>query len=325
MVPDAPLVARFAGDLDRLSAPGQRLGLAVSGGPDSLALLLLAAAARPGLVEAATVDHDLRPDSRAEAEFVGGICAELGVPHRILTIAWAEKPVSAIQEQARAGRYDSIAGWLRERGLDTVCTGHHRDDQAETLLMRLARGSGVRGLAAMRPAAPLPGSADLQLARPLLGWSRGELAAVCSAAGLTPVADPSNADENFERIRVRHLLAGADWLGGEALARSAQALGSADDAVDWAVDREWSESVETVGTVLAYRPGSAPAEIRRRILIRMVTSLATEGSDMLRGREVDRLLEILEAGGTSTLRGVLAKGGSTWRFEPAPRRTSSGG
>lgn len=325
MVPDAPLVARFAGDLDRLSAPGERLGLAVSGGPDSLALLLLAAAARPGLVEAATVNHDLRPESRAEAEFVGEICADLSVPHRVLTLAWAKKPASAIQEKARAARYGSIAGWLRERELGAACTGHHRDDQAETLLMRLARGSGVRGLAAMRSAAPLPGAPDLRLLRPLLGWGRAELVAVCTAAGLTPVSDPSNADEKFERVRVRRLLAGEPWLDGEALARSAHALGSADETIEWAARREWSEAVEEIGDTIVYRPGSAPAEIRRRILVRIVTSLATEGADVLRGREVDQLLENLESGGTSTFRGVIAKGGSAWRFESAPPRSSSCG
>lgn len=325
MVPNAPLVARFADDLDRLSVPGERLGLAISGGPDSLALLLLAAAARPGLVEAATVDHDLRPESRAEAEFVGEICADLSVPHGVLTLAWAERPASAIQEKARAARYGSIAGWLRERGLEAVCTGHHRDDQAETLLMRLARGSGVRGLAAMRPSAPLPVDPDLRLLRPLLGWGRAELVAVCAEAGLTPVSDPSNADEQFERVRVRHLLAGEQWLGGEALARSAHALGSADEAIEWAARREWSEAVEEIGNTLIYQPGSAPAEIRRRILARIVTLLATEGADALRGRELDHLLEKLQSGGTSTLRGVVARGGSTWRFEPAPPRSSSCG
>jgi len=325
MVPDAPLVARFAGDLDRLIKPGQRLGLAVSGGPDSLALLLLASAARPGLVEAATVDHDLRPESRAEAKFVAEICAGLGVPHQILTMAWAERPASAIQEQARAARYRLIAGWLRERGLEAVCTGHHRDDQAETLLMRLARGSGVRGLAGMRASAPLPGARDLKLIRPLLNWGRDELVVICDGEGLTPVADPSNADEDFERVRIRKLLASEGWLGSEALARSARALGSADEAIDWAVEREWSAAVETIGDTMVYQPGTAPAEIRRRILVRIVSSLATEGTETLRGREVDQLLENLESGGTSTLRGVIGRGGSTWRFEPAPPRSSSCG
>src|SRR3954452_12256106 len=144
MVPGPALIDRFRGDLDALIAPGERLGVAVSGGPDSLALLLLAAAARPGAIEAATVDHALRPESRGEAEMVAQICGRLGVPHAILTVEWAEPPASAILERARAARYQLLAVWANERKLGAVVTGHHADDQAETLLMRLNRGAGVR-------------------------------------------------------------------------------------------------------------------------------------------------------------------------------------
>src|SRR3954452_10085731 len=99
--PNPKLVDRFSGELDALIPAGEAVGLAVSGGPDSLALLLLAAAARPGLIQAATVDHALRRESRAEAETVAQICGELGVPHSILTADWREKPETAIQERAR--------------------------------------------------------------------------------------------------------------------------------------------------------------------------------------------------------------------------------
>ena len=321
MVPDAPLVARFAGDLDRLSQSGERLGLAVSGGPDSVALLLLASAARPGLVEAVTIDHSLRPESRAEAELVADICRRLGVPHRVLAIDWGDRPTTALQERAREARYRLIAGWLRAGDLEAVCTGHHRDDQAETLLMRLARGSGVRGLASMRPSSPLPGARELKLLRPLLGWSHAELFRVCERAGLTPADDPSNRDESYERVRVRRLLEHRGWLDNAALVRSAEALASADAAIEWAVDREWSEAVELRDGGLAYRPGSAPAEIRRRIVARAIVSMATEGASELRGAELARLIEALESGRTATLRGVTAKGGQDWRFEPSPPRS----
>ena len=142
-------IDRFRRDLDALVAPDARLGIAVSGGPDSLALLLLAAEARPGQVEAATVDHALRPASKSEAEVVAEVCARLGVPHVILSADWDEKPETAIQERAREMRYRLLGEWARERRL-TILTAHHLDDQAETLLMRLARGAGVRGLAGMR-------------------------------------------------------------------------------------------------------------------------------------------------------------------------------
>src|SRR5436305_6193565 len=111
MVPEQPLVERFRADLDALIPPDEPVGVAVSGGPDSLALLLLAAAARPGRIEAATVDHALRTGSRDEAETVAAICAHLGAPHAILTAAWDEKPITAIQQRAREERYRVLGQW----------------------------------------------------------------------------------------------------------------------------------------------------------------------------------------------------------------------
>src|SRR5262249_6924657 len=163
------LLDRFRSDLGALIAPDSRIGVAVSGGPDSLALLLLVAAARPGQVEAATVDHGLRSEAHEEAATVGRWCGGLGVPHAILTARWTEVPETAIQERARAQRYGLLGFWAKERGLAALATGHQADDQAETLLMRLARGSGVRGLAGMRPRSVAPGS-HVRLIRPLLGW-----------------------------------------------------------------------------------------------------------------------------------------------------------
>src|SRR5689334_14701970 len=146
MVPEPAHVERFSRDLNALIAPEERIGIAVSGGPDSLALLLLAAAARRGKVEAATVDHALRPESRGEAEDVAALCRGLGVPHSILTASWRKKPESAIQQRAREARYGLLGDWAKARNLRAILTGHHLDDQAETLIMRLMRGAGVRGL-----------------------------------------------------------------------------------------------------------------------------------------------------------------------------------
>src|SRR5690348_16638428 len=141
MRPAPDLVDRFQRDLDALIAPRERVGIAVSGGPDSMALLLLAAAARPGLIEAATVDHALRPESRAEADIVAEVSSGLGVPHTTLRIDWDVPPTTAIQERAREVRYGALDRWARERSLAAVATAHHLDDQAETLIMRLARGA----------------------------------------------------------------------------------------------------------------------------------------------------------------------------------------
>ena len=322
LTPDAQSVTRFAADLDTLIEPGVRIGVAVSGGPDSLALLLLAAAARPGEVEAATVDHAFRAESRTEAEGVADICGQLGVPHAILAIEWDVPPSSAIQEQARDVRYGALAAWMRERELSAMATAHHLDDQAETLVMRLNRGAGVRGLSGMRPVASVPGHPDLLLLRPLLGWRRSELEHVCAVAGLEPVADPSNDDERHERVRIRRALAAADWLDPEALARGASNLADADDAVEWAAAMEWSRFADFNGDEVIYRPSNAPAEIVRRIVARAIEELGTEGTPGdLRGRELDRLIAELEAGRTSTLRGVRCSGGPAWRFTRARPRT----
>lgn len=320
MVPEPQLLERFREDLDRLIGRDARIGIAVSGGPDSLALLLLAAAARPGQVEVATVDHRLRPEGRQEAEMVASLCGRLGVPHEILTIEWAARPESAIQERAREERYRLLASWGESRQLDGIATAHHLDDQAETVMMRLVRGAGVRGLAAMRPVSVIPGG-ELRLLRPLLGWRRADLEQICLAGGLEPAADPSNDDETYERIRVRHALAEAEWLDPQSLAYSAANLAQADAALEWATRQEWSHAVTNGGAEILYRPTDAPSEIRRRIVSQAVMRLANEGQGAeLRRRELDRLLGVLGSSGTATIRGVRCTGGREWRFTRAPAR-----
>jgi tRNA(Ile)-lysidine synthase len=323
MVPDAALVERFRADLDALIEPSASIGLAVSGGPDSLALLLLAAASRPGQIEAATVDHGLREGSREEADAVAGICERLGVPHAILAIEWDLPPTTAIQEQARTVRYGALAQWMGELELTALLTAHHLDDQAETLMMRLNRGSGVRGLGGMRPTSPLPNYPELRLLRPLLGWRRAELEKICADAQLSPAMDPSNADERHERVRVRRALASADWLDPEALARSARNIAAADEALDWAAEREWSEFVAVNDDRIVYRASTAPKEIIRRVVARAIAELGTEGDpDELRGRELDRLIDDLQNCNSTTLRGVRCLGGLDWTFSPAPPRAN---
>lgn len=320
MVPERTLVERFSAELDALVPPRARIGVAVSGGPDSLALLLLAAAARPRQVEAATIDHGLRPEAQDEAAMVAELCDRLGVRHAILTARWSQVPETAIQERARHQRYMLLGYWAEENGLDAIVTAHHAEDQAETLLMRLARGAGVRGLAGMRPKSVTPG-AHVRLVRPLLGWRRTELEDLCRAAGVSPISDPSNQDEKFERVRVRRAIAGLDWLDAGAVAQSAANLADADAALDWAMKEEWTRAVYEKRDSIAYRPSDLPAEIVRRIVGRAIRKLATEGDRDPRGPELTRLVATLAGGGTATLRGVLCRGGSEWRFVPSPNRT----
>ncbi len=318
--PGDEALKRFSRSLDKIVKPDQAIGLAVSGGPDSLALLLLAAAARPGKVEAATVDHGLREGSRAEAEMVAGVCEKLGVPHEILTVEWDEKPETAIQERSRAKRYGALSEWAKRKSLAVLATAHHAEDQAETLLMRLARGSGLRGLSGIRPVRKVP-STDRSLARPLLRWTRQELAEVVKAAGLEAAQDPSNEDLKFERVRVRETLAAADWLDPRSVAKSANYLTQAESALRWATRQEWEKRVTEKDSVITLEPSGLPKELARRIVAGILGKIGTEGKGSeLRGRELDRLLTILSRGEKATLRGVLCGGGEAWRFAKAPKR-----
>ena len=186
--------------------------------------------------------------------------------------------------------------------------------------MRLLRGAGVTGLAGMRRRVKAPGS-NVALVRPLLGWRRSELEQLCADAGVSPVDDPSNADDRFERARIRKALAAADWLDRQAVALSAGYLAQADIALQWAAEQEWKRAVTNGGGAIVYRPSDAPREIRRRIARRAILGLATEGRGAdFRGPELDRLLAVLANGGKATLRGVLCSGGEKWRFVKAPPR-----
>jgi tRNA(Ile)-lysidine synthase len=318
MVPEASLVDRFRAELDALIAPGARIGIAVSGGPDSLALLLLAAAARPSLIEAATVDHALREGSRDEAEMAAGVCVSLGVTHAILTAEWPEKPTTAIQERARDERYRLLGEWAKDRRLDAIATAHHLDDQAETLVMRLARGSGVRGLAGMRATSLVQGS-DLPLIRPLLAWRRAELEDICRAAGLRPAADPSNDDEKFERVRVRRALAESEWLDPQALARSATNVSQADEALDWVAQSLALARVTDDADALRIDPRGLPSELQRRLL--RIAFARFEAAEP-RGADLSRALGALAEGRTVTLGGLKLEGGAEWRVAKAPPRKS---
>lgn len=285
---------------------GARIGLAVSGGPDSLALLLLAAAERPGQVRAATVDHGLRTGARAEAEAVARICAERDIPHDILTVDVA----GSLQAAARTARYSALAGWCQAHGLGYLATAHHLDDQAETVLMRLARGAGLAGLSGIRAERPLaPG---VRLVRPLLGLRKAELEAIVAAAGLTPAYDPSNDDPRFDRTAARRLLAGTDLFDPARIAHSAAILAEAEAALAWAAERLEAERVTPVGI----DPEGLPPELLRRLILRQFARFGVAPG----GPELARLIAALQAGRAATLGGVKVTPGRLWRFAPAPPR-----
>lgn len=309
----AALTSRFAADLAPLWAGQGKLGIAVSGGPDSLALLLLAQAALPGRVAAATVDHGLRAANAEEARMVAGLCGRLDIPHATLSVILA---AGNVQAEARAARYAAMAEWMAAAGLAALATAHHADDQAETLLLRLNRGSGAAGLAGVRARGLVPGT-RLPLVRPLLGWRRAELAELVAAAGLTPADDPSNRDDRFDRARIRKALASAEWLDVPALAASAAHLADADAALDWAAGQEWQEAVTRAPLGLVYRP-QAPRAVALRVIARIVAELDGETP---RGSAVARLFDSLLARQPASIGGLVARPmPEGWSFSKAPAR-----
>lgn len=316
---DAKAVQRLA---ETLNAPPfseilgseARLGLAVSGGPDSLALLLLAHQALPGRIEAASVDHQLRPESANEAAMVAELCARLDVPHRILTVE-VEKGGDGTQANARAARYDALSPWATEHGLAAIATAHHADDQAETLLMRANRGAGLGGLAGIRPVTHWRGG--IALIRPLLDWRRAELEAVVAGAGLEGADDPSNRDTAYDRSRMRELLAREPELDPARLARTASVLQDADQALDWALEGLVADKIEEDGDALVIQATDLPSYFQRTLIEHAILQFAPDGA-ALRGEEVDNILAALRSDGKATLRGLLFSGGERWRVVPAP-------
>ncbi|WP_132461828.1 tRNA lysidine(34) synthetase TilS [Rhodovulum marinum] len=257
---EAALAAACPGD-----AP---LGVAVSGGGDSMAVLCaLAARGRPP-VHAVTVDHGLRPEAADEARFVADTCARLGVSHDVLR--WGGwDGTGNLQDAARRARYALIADWAAGRRIGRVALGHTRDDQAETVLMRLARGAGVDGLSAMAPARMARGVTWL---RPALGLSRAELRAYLAERGQRWVEDPSNEDTRFDRVQARRALAALAPLGIEAagLAAVARRMASARAALAaCTLDAAARVARADRGDVVIDRAGLAalPDEIARRLLV----------------------------------------------------------
>ena len=312
--------ARFAADWETIWPERTSVGLAVSGVPDSLGLLLLAQSVIPGSFMVATVDHGFRPDSANEARDVASLCDKLGIRHNILTLALSHGP--ALQERARGARYAALGDWAVRNGLPAIVTAHHANDQAETLLMRLSRGAGVRGLAAMRPRSPLPGQPDCMLLRPLLGWRRSELAAIVAKAGIQPVIDPSNSDLRFERARMRLELCSMKGLDPLAVAASARHLAEAEAAIAWAAERSFAcfRMDDGVGY---WEPADVPKVVAMRVLERIVAEL---GAEKPRGNALSSWHDRLRAGGIATLAGVRGDGRTKeWRFSLArkPRAASA--
>lgn len=310
----AETVARFARDLAALADPGARILVAVSGGPDSVALLLLAHAATGDRCSAATVDHGLRPESTAEAAWVADLCAARGIAHATLSAPLPDRAgrTANLSARARVLRYRLLEEHASAVGADHIATAHHADDQVETLVMRLNRGAGVAGLAGVR-------AKSGRIIRPLLGWRHAELAALVAAQGIAAVDDPSNVSDRFDRARLRKALAGVDWLDIDQVAASAGALGDAEDSLVWMVDRLETEILVKEQGRATLNPANIPFELRRRLVECALRHI--EPTSDVRGGALARTVRALEAGERVTLGHVVCEPmGGSWRFTAAPPR-----
>lgn len=313
------LAAAMSGCLPDPAPP--RLGVAVSGGGDSVALLVLLAdwaAARGLALAAVTVDHGLRPESASEAAAVGRLAADLGLPHDVLR--WERSPDEGgnLQDAARRARLRLIANWASARDVGAVALGHTQDDQAETVLLRLARGSGVDGLSAM---APVRLRAGLRWIRPLLGVTRADLRAELRRRGIGWVEDPSNEDPRFDRVRARQALRLLAPLGIDAarLADTARHMATARAALESAT-ADAARRLARVGaggevTVEATGLAALPEEIRLRLVAHALCWVAA-AEYRPRRAALERLLA--EGGGTlHGCRALLRRGYWCILREPA--------
>ena len=320
-------MARFGAALRRLRPTGRDrpVVVAVSGGADSLALMLLAHAEIGAGCLAATVDHGLRAESAAEAAQVAAICAARGIAHVTLREAMPARAggTANVSARARALRYRLLEAYRVEAGAAWIATAHHADDQVETLVMRLNRGAGVSGLAGIR-------ETNGHVIRPLLEWRRETLAAIIAAAGIAAVEDPSNSDERYDRARLRASLAGVDWLDREQVAFSAHNLAAADEALDWAADDLFARTCRADGEGVAYVWRAVPRELQLRLVARCVRAVAP-GADPDKTALARAVLALLRGERTMvadvlcSVRRVPREDGETaaeWRFEQAPPRRS---
>tara|TARA_B110000908_G_C10224561_1_gene437213 strand:- start:16 stop:1266 length:1251 start_codon:yes stop_codon:yes gene_type:complete len=257
-----------------LPNPPSKVGVAVSGGGDSMALLVLMASfAQKHNIEllAISVDHGLRDEARAEIKLVTDLCGALGLAHHVeYWSSW--DGAGNLQSSARTARYELITGWAQSNGISTIVLGHTADDQAETVLMRLARGAGVDGLAAMAPSHLAYG---INWIRPLLWESRETLRNYLRQKDLSWADDPSNENRDFERIRMRDALEVLAPLGitVQSLSNVAGNMADARNALDWHTFLAAKDACifehGVVGIDLTiYR--KLPVEIARRLLVRAI-------------------------------------------------------
>lgn len=286
--------------------PPERIGVAVSGGGDSMALLSVIAqyaADRNIDLNVITVDHGLRSDARHEIQVVTNMCQRLNLQHDVeFWNGW--DGAGNIQSRAREARYELIADWAYAHQIELVALGHTANDQAETVLMRLARASGIDGLSAMAPRSVRHG---VTWVRPFLNITRSDLRLYLQAAGLVWTDDPSNENREFERVRVRDALTVLEELGigVQALVQVADHMRQAREALNWQTFLDAREMIDLDGGAIVIdlpRLRVLPTEIKRRMLVHCLTWLS--GSIYPPRRDaVMRAIEAVMSGRTFTVEG----------------------
>ncbi|MDG5750119.1 tRNA lysidine(34) synthetase TilS [Qipengyuania sp. XHP0211] len=297
--------------------------MAVSGGPDSMAMLLLADAAGFDC-HVATVNHGLRAEAVNECRLVEDLCGKLDVPCTIININLAK---GNVQQEARRARYSTLAQWATRERLELILTAHHADDQAETLLMRLNRGSGLAGLAGVRERRLIEGT-DIELARPLLGFRRSELQAVIDGAGVAVADDPSNRDRVFDRVRLRQGLERSDWIDVDGLARSASLIEESWSMVEGLAAEDVTLHTKRHGEAFAYDPFAASGVARVPVWIEVVRMIAGDlGVTLVRG-DAAKIVAALQDARKVNVGGVSAEvieedGTNLWLLKrETPRRNA---
>lgn len=324
---NSPISAREARRLFAGLKAAPALVLAVSGGPDSVALMWLAARWRRALARGpeltvVTVDHGLRPEAAREAREVKRLATELGLPHR--TLRWhGAKPKTGLPAAARKARYRLLGQAARAVGASHVLTAHTRDDQAETLLMRMLRGSGLAGLSAMAGVSERDG---IVLVRPLLDVPKAQLIATLKRARIGFADDPTNRDTAFTRPRLRALLPLLAAEGGDArtLVRLAARLARANAAVEVLADgaerflRLRDRDVAPQEGIRSFEAAAfavLPEEVRLRLLLRAIDALGHEGPAEL--GKVETLMSALD-------RAIAASPGAAANGRPVLKQTLAG-
>lgn len=282
------------------------IAIAVSGGADSMCLAFLA---RSLNVKALIVDHGLRPESAEEATLTLERLKVVGVPAEILTWHHEELPSSNIQAAAREARYELMAAHCREEGINTLLTAHHMDDQAETFLLRLNRGSGLAGLAGMAPKRDMENG--LTLVRPFLQYRKTQLVDVLKHNSIKWIEDPSNTSEIFDRVKARQMLGGPPLKGltTEKLAHTAHALGRARRAIEHYVAMWLDQCVDFQETGYASFAAQSLATVPEEVGLRALAHLIRFASGQPYGPRFEKLERlfgnlVLQDFGGATLSGA---------------------